>query len=367
MYSSSLCQSTPSVISGEELDELARDYNNTLSALVDRHAPLKSKGVRSRPLVPWYTAEINAAKKLRRKAERRWRRTGLHEDFVAFKAQRNRLTYLINVARKEFYTDFIAENSSDQGKLFRATKKLQAKKEVPSFPEYVDNSALVNDIGRYFIRKINTIRSSIDAALDPSVGALLPDDPVVGPTKQLWEFQSLDEGQVSELIQKCSKKSCPSDPAPTSLDVSCLDELLPVITCLINGSMKIGYFPCDWKEGIVTPLLKLPGLLSHFKNLRPISNLQYISKLTERAVFEQTHAHMINHSLYPLLQSAYRLGHSTETALRKVHNDLLMNMDAQRVTLLVLLDLRAAFDTVDHEVLLNRLRSSFGIRGTALR
>ena len=75
---------------------------------------------------------------------------------------------------------------------------------------------------------------------------------------------------------------------------------------------------------------------------------------------------MANHSLYPLLQSAYRLGHSTETALLKVHNDLLMNMDAQRVTLLVLLDLSVAFDTVDHEVLLNRLRSSFGIRGTTL-
>ena len=83
--SSSLCQSTPTVISGEELDELTRDYNNTLSALVDCHAPLKSKRVRSRPSVPWYTAEINVAKKLRRKAEKRWRRTRLHEDFVAFK------------------------------------------------------------------------------------------------------------------------------------------------------------------------------------------------------------------------------------------------------------------------------------------
>ena len=101
--------------------------------------------------------------------------------------------------------------------------------------------------------------------------------------------------------------------------------------------MKIGYFPCDWKEGLVTPLLKSAGLLSDFKNLHPISNLQYISKLTERAVFEQTEAHMTSHSLYPLLQSAYRSGHSTETALLKVHNNLLMNMDAQHVTLLVLL------------------------------
>jgi len=157
----------------------------------------------------------------------------------------------MNVARKEFYTDFIAENSSDQGKLFRVAKKLLAKKEVPSFPEYVDNSALVSDIGRYFIRKINTIRSSIDAALDPSVGALLPDDPVVGPTKQLWEFQSLDEGQVSELIQKCSKKSCPSDPAPTSLVVSCLDNFSQLSHVWLMAPWKLGIFPVIGKKDLL--------------------------------------------------------------------------------------------------------------------
>ena len=75
---------------------------------------------------------------------------------------------------------------------------------------------------------------------------------------------------------------------------------------------------------------------------------------------------MLDHILYPLLQSAYRKSHSTETALIKVQNDILMNMDRQQVTLLVLLDLSAAFDTIDHQVLLNRLRLSFGIRGYAL-
>ena len=104
-------------------------------------------------------------------------------------------------------------------------------------------------------------------------------------------------------------------------------------------------------------------LSPHF--LRPISNLQFISKLSERAVFEQLHNHMIDHSLYPLLQSAYRTSHSTETALLKVQNDILMNMNSQQVTLLVLLDLSAAFDTVNHAILLNRLRSSFGISGSA--
>ncbi|CAB4021807.1 Hypothetical predicted protein, partial [Paramuricea clavata] len=83
-------------------------------------------------------------------------------------------------------------------------------------------------------------------------------------------------------------------------------------------------------------------------------------------LFRAIYDHLVQSGLYPLLQSAYRQYHSTETALLKVANDILMNMNSQRVTLLVLLDLSAAFDTVDHEILLSRLSSSFGIRGKAL-
>ena len=75
---------------------------------------------------------------------------------------------------------------------------------------------------------------------------------------------------------------------------------------------------------------------------------------------------MEKYGLYPVLQSAYRKYQSTEIAPLKVHNDILMNMDSQRLTLLVLLDQSAAFDTVDHDVLLNRFSTSFGVRGSAL-
>ena len=70
--------------------------------------------------------------------------------------------------------------------------------------------------------------------------------------------------------------------------------------------------------------------------------------------------------LFPLLQSSFRKFHSTESALLIVKNDILLNMNRQHVTLLVLLDLRAAFDTIDHGILLERLRSAFGVRDTAL-
>ena len=102
---------------------------------------------------PWYAAEIGAVKRLQRKAERRWRKTGRQEDLHAFKVQRNCVTYMMNAAKKDFYTNFIAENSMDQGKSFRAATKLLSKKEVPSCPGYTDKSVLVNDIGNFLCAK----------------------------------------------------------------------------------------------------------------------------------------------------------------------------------------------------------------------
>ena len=101
------------------------------------------------------------------------------------------------------------------------------------------------------------------------------------------------------------------------------------------------------------------------KNYRPVSNLPYIAKISEKIVLNQVDNHMILNSLHQDTQSAYRANHSTETALLKIHNDLLLAMDDKKCTLLVLLDMSAAFDTVEHCILLNRLRDTFRITGTA--
>ena len=179
-------------------------------------------------------------------------------------------------------------------------------------------------------------------------------------------FEPLSEDDVRKLVVDSRKKSCYLDPVPTDFLVKCLDVLLPVIPKIINISLETGYFPRDWKEAIILPILKKSGLESAFENLRPISNLAYISKLIERAVYNQTHDHILRCGFYPVLQSAYRRYHSTETALLKVLNDILLSMNSQRVTLLVLLDLSSAFDTIDHGILLERLRSKVGIRGKVL-
>ena len=183
------------------MDALVRRYNTTLSKVIYCHDPLKTKTVNVRPAVPWYNDEIKAAKRLRRKAERTWRRTRSVSDLNIFKSYRNRVTYLMNQARQAFYTNFIDENSTDHKRLFRATKQLLAKKEEFSFPNYQDKSKLANDIGGFFVRKIDRIRSDIDAVdIDPSARNALPPDQEVDAAHAFHSFQPLSENDVSALM-----------------------------------------------------------------------------------------------------------------------------------------------------------------------
>ena len=127
--------------------------------------------------------------------------------------------------------------------------------------------------------------------------------------------------------------------------------------------IRFGVFPNTWKKTIVRPLLKKSGLETVFKNYRPVSNLNFISKLLEAAVLTQLQDHLYSQKLIPQYQSSY---FSTETLLVKLVDDILNGMESQEVTALVALDLSAAFDTVDHDLLLVILKSHFGVDGTPL-
>ena len=101
-------------------------------------------------------------------------------------------------------------------------------------------------------------------------------------------------------------KSCPLDPAPASVVLHVLDVLLPVITCMINMSFESGLFAEEWRQAVVLPTLKKCGLDIAYKNFRPLSNLPYVSKLSERAAADQLIDHMTINGLHLELQSPTR-------------------------------------------------------------
>jgi len=274
---------------------------------------------------------------------------------------------LMNEARRVYYNQFIEDNSTDQRRLFMASETLLNMHLDRSLPPHTDSSSLANDMGEFFITKIANIKSKLDGISPSHLPSTSEPDLASEPSDiVLSDFQCQTVQAIRDMITSGKKKSCILDPKPVTLLSACLDPLLPVITNMVNLSLRTGYFANAWKTTVVHPLFKKPGLDLLFKNFRPIRNLQFVSKLTERVVANQIQSHMFKNNLFPQLQSAYRSHHSTETALLKVKNDLLMNMDKGHVSLLVLLDLSAAFDTVDHKILLKTLQMKLGVCGSAL-
>ena len=273
----------------------------------------------------------------------------------------------MNKARCDFYKKFSDNNSSDQGKLFRVSKSLLRESVTAPLPPFTDKLTLANDMGNFFVEKISNIHVKLDNLASTTLDRDSHFIPETSSSDILFDqFTSLTEVQVKQLLLKSTKKSCALDQMPTNLVSECLDVLLPVLTKMINLSLKSGTFPEDWKEALVSPLLKKDNLDLIVENYRPISNLQFISKLTEKAVCDQLYCHMYKYSLFPVFQISYRKHHYTGTALLKVKDDILLKMNSQQVTLLVLLDLSAAFDTVDHSILLKCLQLKAGVSGKAL-
>ena len=199
---------------------------------------------------------------------------------------------------------------------------------------------LCNDIGKFFVQRITRICCEIDATiLSEEIRALLADDQVLPDScTTLAHFKQLSE-DAHTLVSSASKKHCALDPMPSSLVSNCLEVLLPVITKINNSSLVHGYFPQVWRETLVKPLLKKAGLAADFNNLRPTSNLKFISKAERASRLQSTHDHLMANDLLPKLQ---------KTAPLKICHNILLSVNQQHVTLLVLSDLSTAFDRVNH-------------------
>jgi len=161
--------------------------------------------------------------------------------------------------------------------------------------------------------------------------------------------------------------TCQLDPVPTWLVKEMRELLSQFITVLCNKSLVTLCFPSEFKQAIVRPLLKKSGLdATDLKNYRPVSNLSFLSKLLERVVESRLQVFLDSNELMPSQQSAYRQHHNTETEVLKVYNDLLVAADSGLVSTVCLLDLTAAFDTVEHDLLILRLERQFGLHSVTL-
>ena len=304
------------------------------------------------------------AKQRRRQCERLWRKTGLTVHRDMYREMKRRVNILIDQTKSSHLHNIISENSGDTKKMFSVVGNLLGKKKPPTLPPDKDSKELVKEFSTFFMEKIARIRASITTDHIP----LPPEKSMKSlPSCSLEAWDPVSHDQLRKIIMSSPSKSCGLDPLPTNLLKQCVTPLLPSISTIVNNSLETGIVPSAFKLAHVTPLIKKPTLdPAILSNYRPVSNLPFVSKVLEKVVSSQLISYLEVNGLQEPLQSAYRKDHSTETALVRVQNDVMAALGGKKACLMVLLDLSAAFDTVDHSQLLRTLRD-LGVKGSAFK
>ena len=269
----------------------------------------------------------------------------------------------IKTAQRNFYLKAISDNKNNYKYLFNLTNGLLFQNQESSYPDAGSKEELANGFNEFFKNKIDKIMEKLKSDEDGiSIGPQYLESELL-TSCTFSEFRPVTEDKLASIIKTTPTKSCESDPITTKLLKEHLDSILPALVKIVNTSLQDGTFSGNLKEALLRPLIKKNGLELNFTNFRSVSNLSYLSKLIERVVCGQLVDIVTETGNYEELQSAYWSQHSTETALLKVKTDILDNMDKGHVNCLVLLDLSAAFDTVNYQYLMDRLRYKFGLDG----
>ena len=255
-----------------------------------------------------------------------------------------------------YWNTCIASNTGNPRKMWRSVSAIFKKDKDTS----TVTSLTADRLSLFFRDKIEAVRAATANADPPTFKSYVGN--------KFTEFREYSGEEVRRVLVRSPPKTCSSDPLPTDLLLELIDILLPFICAICNTSLREGTLPVSQKAAIITPVLKKSNLdADDVRNYRPISNLTFVSKVIERIVAKQLNVFLTESDLMPPLQSAYRKGHSTETAVLKVLSDVLDAADSQKTTLLSLLDMSAAFDTVDFDILLHRLEMSYGMSETVLK
>ena len=349
--------------SSETSSDLVNTYCKVLNDLKEAHAPAKTV-TKTRKLNPWYNSALKEMKTKQRQLERKAKKSKSEFDNNEYKKICYAYYNHLRICVIDYNKKLIADNASDQKKLHSIANKLLGNSKKVKYPESESNKQLADSFMKFFNDKVQGIRENFPVAANQfdeiSVTEVSP--------PQLSFFRLATVTEVKSLIRVMPSKHCKLDPIPTWVAKLHLDELAPIITVIINESLENGIVHPYLKAAIVRPIIKSSSLDYNIKdNFRPVSNLPFLAKVLEKVVYDRINTHLLANNLLPSNQSAYKKYHSTETVLLKIQDDILTSLDQDKVVALVMLDISAAFDTVDHQRLLNCFSSCYGFSGTALR
>ena len=339
-------------------------YNETIQSIYNKHCPSVIKRYRvdcHRPC--WYDQNLQNLKQHKRKCERKFRKSPTDENKTKFKKSRNHYNKELSLSRKKFYNKKIMDYKDEPKKMFKTLSKLSGSAKKNILPTFAEKHIVAEKLSNFYIEKVMKIRSKIESEIQVQTFS----GNITSAITTFDNFTEITLEDLQSVTKLLNNKTCHLDPAPTML-ISKFSEILhPVILHIVNSGIRQTLFPNNLKHASIVPVMKNPSYSpDDLQNLRPISRLPYLSKVKEKVLYLQLENYIESNNLHATSQSGYRKYCSTETAIIRTYDDIQQSLNNKKYVVLLLLDSSAAFDTVDHGILLERLESDYGLKDSAL-
>ena len=267
----------------------------------------------------------------------------------------------------ETETDKLDASKCDPRKTWRLINELQSSQCKSTKVSQIKSGHQIytspEDIAEAFNNHFTSIGQTLAREI-PSVDI----DPLyyVKPSDRVFSFERIHVHEVVNLVKGIDGgKATGLDNIPCKLLKIAADVIAPSLTCIFNQSLLTGIYPSDWKLAKVTPIFKT-GSKTDLNNYRPISVIPAVAKIFEKIVYDQLYNYLNVNDLLTSCQSGFRSLHSTLTALLETSDNWCVNVDKGLLNGVIFIDLKKAFETIDHEIILQKL-AKYGVDQDALK
>ena len=358
------------ITSKDDVNHCYNHFTDIINHLFIDSFPLqKQKHSKKETKKPWLTPGIINACKKKNTLYRQFLKHRTVQSENKYKKYKNKLTNILRYAEKKYYSELLIECNTDMKQKWRILNKMLKRETVtqalPDLFKCENNSVICEeqDIANSFNKFFTNVGQNLANAIKNPTG-ISHTSFLTSKNQKTMYLSPVDEHELEKTVKQCkSKVSTDNDGLSMKLVKEIYNYIQIPLLHIVNLSFKTGTFPERMKTAKIKPLFK-SGQKDIFTNYRPVSLLPQFSKILEKLFNSRLENFLDKHKILDDNQYGFRENRSTSHALIETIEDITNSLDKKQVTIGIFIDLKKAFDTIDHGILLSKL-AHYGIRGKA--